>query len=162
VPLAAPIVSSKILVNPNFKGNKILVNPNFKQPKNILLNPAFQQPKSIHVNPKILSKPQTPKVLTTKSPRILFKSKNKLILKKQLVSPSRAKISKISPLLYKSKNKLVRRTTAKNTPPRELVSILNKTKTTIKQGAIFFYFDSKETSITMRIILSMKPWTPLN
>lgn len=136
----APAVASKILVNPNFKGNKILVNPNFKPPKKILVNPAFQQPKSIHVNPKILNKPQSPKVLSqNKSPRVLFKSKNKLIMKKQLVTPVKAKTSKVSPVLFKSKNKLVRRTTAKKTPTRDLLSLLNKAKT--KQGASFsIYF----------------------
>jgi len=126
-------VASKILVNPNFKGNKILVNPNFEPPKKILVNPAFQQPKTIHVNPKMLSKPSSPKVATPKSPRVLFKSKNKLILKKQQSTPGR-KIVKVSPLIFKSKNKLVRRNTVKKTPVKQIIRQMDKRK--VKQGLV--------------------------
>ncbi|XP_065340415.1 uncharacterized protein LOC135939779 isoform X1 [Cloeon dipterum] len=102
--VVAPPAPTKILVNPNFQqGAKILVNPNFKQPKKILVNPAFSQPTAIHVNPKLLSLP--------KSPRVLYKSKNKLILKKQPVAASLENKPKSSPFIFKSKNKLVRQTT---------------------------------------------------
>ncbi|XP_059471943.1 uncharacterized protein LOC132194589 isoform X2 [Neocloeon triangulifer] len=122
-PQAAP---SKILVNPNFRGNKILVNPNFEPPPpptKILVNPAFQQPKAIHVNPKVLN--------SNKSPRVLFKSKNKLILKKQPAATTSGSTTKpkSSPIIFKSKTKWVRRSTTKS---NKLASPSDKRKTAIK------------------------------
>lgn len=46
IPVQSIAVSSKVLINPNFKAS-VHINPHF--------NPANQQPSTIHVNPKVLN-----------------------------------------------------------------------------------------------------------